>query len=274
MPPKKAVAAASQKKATAAPAHASYKDMIKEAILNVSIHEVAQYLTIWVFHACSSLPLTPEGAFNPRNASPFSCLNLTDVISYLQLKDRTGSSRQALKKYILANNKTSAASPAVFDTQFNKALRTGVEKGDFQQPKGPSGPVKLAKKEASVKAETTTTAASTEKPATKKSTTKAPKTEQKAKAPKKTATKAKAAPAAKKAAAPKKAAAAKPKANTATKRKAPATAPAIVPPQDKVQFKTKSGRITKTAAPAKKAAAKKATTKKAATPKKKAAAEA
>ena len=45
-------------------------------------------------------------------------------------------SRQALKKYILANNKTNAASPAVFDAQFNKALRTGVEKGDFTQPKG------------------------------------------------------------------------------------------------------------------------------------------
>lgn len=45
-------------------------------------------------------------------------------------------SRQALKKYILANNKTSAATPAVFDNQFNKALRTGVEKGDFTQPKG------------------------------------------------------------------------------------------------------------------------------------------
>ena len=45
-------------------------------------------------------------------------------------------SRQALKKYIQANNKTSAATPAVFDNQFNKALRTGVEKGDFTQPKG------------------------------------------------------------------------------------------------------------------------------------------
>ena len=45
-------------------------------------------------------------------------------------------SRQALKKYILANKQTSAATPAVFDNQFNKALRTGVEKGDFLQPKG------------------------------------------------------------------------------------------------------------------------------------------
>ena len=48
-------------------------------------------------------------------------------------------SRQALKKYILANNKALASSStAVFDGQFNKALRTGVEKGDFNQPKGQS----------------------------------------------------------------------------------------------------------------------------------------
>ena len=36
----------------------------------------------------------------------------------------------------MANNKTNAATPAIFDAQFNKALRTGVEKGDFLQPKG------------------------------------------------------------------------------------------------------------------------------------------
>lgn len=45
-------------------------------------------------------------------------------------------SRQKLKKYLLANNKSNVATPAAFDTQFNKALRTGVEKGDFTQPKG------------------------------------------------------------------------------------------------------------------------------------------
>jgi hypothetical protein len=45
-------------------------------------------------------------------------------------------SRQTIKKYIQANNKTGGASQAVFDSQFNKAIRTGVEKGDFNQPKG------------------------------------------------------------------------------------------------------------------------------------------
>ena len=50
----------------------------------------------------------------------------------VDLKDRNGSSRQALKKYIQANNTTSGQ----FDSQFNRALRLGAEKGDFVQPKG------------------------------------------------------------------------------------------------------------------------------------------
>ena len=76
----------------------------------------------------------PSQLENPRARNLFvfctSTLeeNVTDTSSSI--------SRQALKKYILANNKTNAASPAVFDAQFNKALRTGVEKGDFTQPKG------------------------------------------------------------------------------------------------------------------------------------------
>nr|BAE44822.1 hypothetical protein [Candida albicans] len=54
------------------------------------------------------------------------------------------SSRQALKKYVQSNNDIKTAN---FDSLFNTALRKGVETGDFLQPKGPSGPVKLAKKE-------------------------------------------------------------------------------------------------------------------------------
>ncbi|KIV95510.1 hypothetical protein, variant [Exophiala mesophila] len=164
MPPKKAAAAAApakeakEKKPAAAPAHGSYKDMIKDAILN--------------------------------------------------LKERNGSSRQAIKKYVQANNNISVSSPLQFDSLFNKALKTGVEKGDFQQPKGPSGPVKLTKpaakpageKKAAVKKEK---APKDAKPKVAKAKTTKPKT---------------AATKAKKPAVPKKAAAAKPKANTATKR--------------------------------------------------------
>ncbi|KAL6237989.1 hypothetical protein BDW75DRAFT_202751 [Aspergillus navahoensis] len=134
MPPKKAPTAA--KKAASGPTHTSYRDMIKDAILN--------------------------------------------------LKERNGSSRQSIKKYVLANNKLAPASQNAFDSQFNKAIKAGVEKGDFIQPKGTSGPVKLAKKQAPAKpaakkpATTTKTAApkkaapkkadKVEKPKTKKTT--------------------------------------------------------------------------------------------------------
>ncbi|RMZ90087.1 hypothetical protein DV736_g2682, partial [Chaetothyriales sp. CBS 134916] len=90
MPPKAAKASSSSAKAktSAPPVHASYKDMIKEAILN--------------------------------------------------LKERNGSSRQAIKKYVRANNTITTTSESQFDSLFNKALKTGVEKGDFSQPKGKS----------------------------------------------------------------------------------------------------------------------------------------
>ena len=48
-------------------------------------------------------------------------------------------SRQAIKKYVKANNEGLAtASDAQFDVMFNKAVKSGVEKGDFTQPKGTS----------------------------------------------------------------------------------------------------------------------------------------
>ncbi|RLV89681.1 hypothetical protein JA1_005054 [Spathaspora sp. JA1] len=65
------------------------------------------------------------------------------------LKERNGSSRQALKKYVQSNNDIKTGN---FDALFNTALRKGVETGDFLQPKGPSGPVKVAKKEKPVTA--------------------------------------------------------------------------------------------------------------------------
>ncbi|RPA84351.1 histone H1/H5, partial [Ascobolus immersus RN42] len=65
---------------------------------------------------------------------------LTKAIT--ELKERNGSSRQAIKKFIQSNFKVKDN----FDVQFNQALRRGVEKGEFVQPKGPSGTVKLAKK--------------------------------------------------------------------------------------------------------------------------------
>lgn len=213
MPPKKATSAS---KKAAPTAHASYRDMIKDAIVN--------------------------------------------------LKERNGSSRQAIKKYVTSNNKVTFASQSAFDAQFNKAIKTGVEKGEFTQPKGPSGPVKLAKKDAAVKpaakpvakpAAKSTTKTATKKAAPKTAAAKkaAPKNTATKTAPKKTASKAAPKTAAKKSAA-------KPKANSGKARKTSTVAPAIVE-KPKVVGKTKSGRVTKTTAPpTPKAATKKRTTKK------------
>ena len=49
--------------------------------------------------------------------------------------DHDGS-RQSLKKYVKANNQLGSTTDAMFDSLFNKALRLGVQKGHFEQPKG------------------------------------------------------------------------------------------------------------------------------------------
>lgn len=46
-------------------------------------------------------------------------------------------SRQSLKKYVKANNNINATDN-MFDSLFNKALKAGVDKGVFEQPKGTS----------------------------------------------------------------------------------------------------------------------------------------
>ncbi|KAL8376904.1 hypothetical protein RB595_007843 [Gaeumannomyces hyphopodioides] len=190
-----------------------------------------------------------EGAAAPKAKStsshPSYQAMITDAI--INLKDRNGSSRQSLKKYVKANNKLEVTD-AMFDSLFNKALRNGVEKGVFQQPKGPSGGTKLAKKVPAPKKEVGEKA---KKPA-------APK---KAAAPKKEA-----AVKEKKEPKEKKAAAAAPKKEKKEPKEKKAAAPKK-PVAEKALTKTKTGRVSK--APAAKPAAKKATpVKKAATTKK------
>ncbi|KAL3434018.1 hypothetical protein BDV09DRAFT_186209 [Aspergillus tetrazonus] len=200
MPPKKAPTTA--KKAASGPTHTSYRDMIKDAILN--------------------------------------------------LKERNGSSRQSIKKYVLANNKLAPASQNAFDSQFNKAIKAGVEKGDFIQPKGTSGPVKLAKKQAPAKPAPKKPAATTKTAAPKKTATKKADKAEKAEKPK-----------TKKTNAGVKKPAGRPKANTAKPRKASTAAPAVVD-KPKVVSVTKSGRkTTTTAKPTEKATKKTAKNKKA-----------
>jgi len=170
-------------------------------------------------------------------------------MAIVNLKDRKGSSRQAIKKYILANNKLAGTSDAQFNSHINRALTTGEETGVFERPKGPSGPVKLKKPATAAKPATSKPAA---KPASKPA----------AKPTKKTATSKTKKPAEKKPKAIKKVA---PKAKTSTAAKAKAAAPAVDNKPAIVTGKTKSGRVTKSKAPqsgVKKTAPKKTTTKK------------
>ncbi|KAH8162039.1 hypothetical protein CIB48_g6207 [Xylaria polymorpha] len=257
MAPKKTeggAAAAPKAKST----HASYQDMITDAIVAVML----------------PVPLFPAhraklGLFTSWMRDAFRA-GYPPVAMHPLLKDRTGSSRQSLKKYVKANN-TITASDNMFDSLFNKALKSGVDKGIFEQPKGPSGTTKLSKKP---------------KPATKPAPKKEGDKEVKKAAPKKekegvkkaATTKKPAAkkekevsekkPVAKKAAAPKKAA---PKKAPAAKKDAPAAAE-----KPTSLTKTKSGRVAKTSAkPAgKKAAPKTAAPKKEKAPKKEAKTEA
>merc|ERR1711877_46149 len=174
----------------------------------------------------------------------------------LALKERNGSSRQAIKKYVHANNKLDGISDKAFTTQLNRAIASGSEKGVFSRPKGPSGPVKLAQpssKTAAPAAKTTTTKSTTAKAPTKAKST----TTKKAPAAKSTTKKATTT----------KATTTKSTANTSKVRKTPAAAPAVETKKTEALGKTKSGRVVKSSAsqPEKKTAgAKKATTKKAA----------
>ncbi|KAI3318936.1 hypothetical protein HD806DRAFT_510416 [Xylariaceae sp. AK1471] len=217
-------------------------------------------------------PKKTDSASAPKAKSTHASYQdmITDAI--IALKDRTGSSRQSLKKYVKANN-TITATDNMFDSLFNKALKVGVDKGIFEQPKGPSGTTKLSKKSKPVakpapKKEATekeVKKAAPKKESAKKATTT---TTKKPAAPKKEAGEKK--PAAKKAAAPKKAA---PKKAPAAKKDAPA-----VVDKPTTLTKTKSGRVAKSsakpAATKKAAAPKKAAPKKEKAPKKEAKAEA
>ena len=98
------------------------------------------------------------------------------------LKDRTGSSGQAIKKYIAANYKVEEKSVG---PQVRLALKRGVASGLLKQVKGngASGSFKLAEKAAKPKKAATKKPAA-KKPAAKKAAAKSPK-----KAAKKTTTK-------------------------------------------------------------------------------------
>ena len=146
-----------------------------------------------------------------------------------ELKERKGSSRQAIEKYVAANYKVGPK----YTGPLKQALKKGVEKGTLVQTKGvgASGSFKIAKPEPEKKP-------AVKKPAAKKAATK--------KVTKKTPTKK--APA-------KKTTTKKPAAKKAAPKKAPAKKAAS--PKKKAPAKKAAGKVTKKAAPKKKPAAKK-----------------
>ena len=150
-----------------------------------------------------------------------------------ELKERKGSSRQAIEKYVAANYKVGPK----YTGPLKQALKKGVEKGTLVQTKGvgASGSFKIAKPEPEKKP-------AVKKPAAKKAATK--------KVTKKTPTKK--APA-------KKTATKKPAAKKTATKKAPAKKAAS--PKKKAPAKKAAGKVTKKAAPKKKPAAKKTTKK-------------
>ena len=166
----------------------------------------------------------PKAAKKPAEHPTFAVMIAAAIA---ELKERKGSSRQAIEKYIAANYKVGPK----YTGPMKQALKKGVEKGTLVQTKGvgASGSFKIAKAQPEKKP-------AVKKPAAKKTTTK--KTTKKApakKTTKKTATKK---PAAKK---------------TATK-KAPAKKAAS--PKKKAPAKKAAGKVTKKAAPKKKPAKK------------------
>lgn len=67
------------------------------------------------------------------------------VEALIALGDRKGSSRPAIKKYI-KEKYPSVGSAGGFDSYFNNAIKKGIELKEFELPKGPSGTLKLNKK--------------------------------------------------------------------------------------------------------------------------------
>jgi hypothetical protein len=54
----------------------------------------------------------------------------------VHITDTCLRSRQAIQKYIKANNKIGNVSDTAFKGHVNRAITSGEEKGDFSRPKG------------------------------------------------------------------------------------------------------------------------------------------
>merc|ERR1712098_323844 len=103
------------------------------------------------------------------------------------LKEKKGSSRQAIVKYIMANNNLGGADAKAVNSRTKVALKNGLKAGVLKNAKGTgvTGSFKLVKVEKPKKAKKP----KAKKPAAKKKTAKAKPAAKKAKSPKKAAKK-------------------------------------------------------------------------------------
>ncbi|GAB1599681.1 histone H1-delta-like [Argonauta hians] len=182
--------------------------------------------------AAAAPPATPvkaKKAAKPKSKASKSHPKYKDMITEAikALHERTGSSRQAIIKYIKANFKLDGGDN-VIAVNVKQSLKMRIASGDIVQTKGvgASGSFKLAPKKSKVKTNPKPTKKAVKKPATKATKKSPKKIATKAKKPaakaKKPAAKAKK-PAAKKAAKPKKSPAKKKVVKkTASKAKKPA----------------------------------------------------
>ena len=197
------------------------------------------------------MPESPKKKPNVKKADhpPFAAMVQTAIAT---LKERKGSSRQAIEKYICTHYKVGPR----YAVGLKAALKKGVETKSLLQVKGTgyNGSFKLAKKETEAKKAAPKKPASPKKPAAKKTAVKKPAAKKAAskpvtvkgvkspkKSPAKKSTAKKAKPATKKTATPKKAPAPKKTSTTATPKKAT----------------PKKGKVVKKPAPKKTTAAKK-----------------
>jgi len=158
---------------------------------------------------------TPAKKKAAKPKKPASHPKFSEMIkaAITNLKEKKGSSRQAIAKYILANYSVDGKVVTVF---LGKNLKSGVTKGTLKQSKGTgaSGSFKLADKAVKPKVKKAVKPKAKKPAAKKPKATKKPAGEKKAKKPK-----------AKKPKSPKKAKSPKPKKAKTTPKKKPAAKP-------------------------------------------------
>lgn len=98
-------------------------------------------------HPAKKSPSPQEKAAPKKVSSPSADLTYKEMIAnaIAELNNGKGASRSALKKYVRDHNPSTSKSSANFDHLFSTALKKGVDSGEYAQPKGPTGIVKIVK---------------------------------------------------------------------------------------------------------------------------------